>query len=147
MFGLDSVVLRIIGIATAVVAVFGFGYYKGYSGEKERFDSYKAEINALAVAQQNKIEMLQKTQSQITKKAEADHEKSISNIRGVYSTLRVRQSTGSCGMSQVPDATKQPAETTAYYVSIAPELATGCAETTQQLINLQNWVQQQSELQ
>lgn len=143
MFGLDSVALRIAGVIFAMVAVFGFGYYKGHAATQEKFDAYKNEVAVLAKAQQDKIETMKRVQSQITKKAEADHEKSISNLRGVYSTLRVQHNSGSCGMSKVPDTTKQPAEAAAYYVSVAPDLAIGCAETTQQLVDLQDWIKQQ----
>jgi hypothetical protein len=31
---------RIIGIIALVGALFGFGYYRGYSAEKERYDAF-----------------------------------------------------------------------------------------------------------
>ena len=37
---------RIIGVIVLIGALFGVGYYKGYSGEKQRFDTYKADIEA-----------------------------------------------------------------------------------------------------
>ena len=147
MFGLSTIAIRWIGAALLVFAIVFSIYYKGRLDERKLFDAYKTEVKALAMAQQEKIETMKKVQSQITKKAEADHEKSLSNLRGIYSTLRVRQPANSCGLSEVPDSATKPAEAAAYYVSVAPELATGCAETTQQLIDLQDWIKDQGEVQ
>jgi len=148
MFGFAlSPIVRIAIIALFVASVIAGIYYKGRLDERKLFDAYKAEVNAIAKAQQHKIDTMKKIQSQINNKSEADHEKSISNIRGVYSTLRVQHNSGSCGVSKVPDTAKQPAEAAAYYVSVAPELAIGCAETTQQLVDLQGWIKDQGEVQ
>jgi len=148
MFGFAiSPLIRIaIGLLFAATVVAGI-YYKGRLDERKLLDAYKAEVKAVALAQQSKNEYKKKIQSQINNKSEADHEKSISNIRGVYSTLRVQHNSGSCGVSKVPDTAKQPAEAAAYYVSVAPELAIGCAETTQQLVDLQGWIKDQGEVQ
>lgn len=148
MFGFAiSPLIRIaIGLLFAATVVAGI-YYKGRLDERKLLDAYKAEVKAVALAQQSKNEYKKKIQSQINNKSEADHEKSISNIRGVYSTLRVRQPASSCGMSEVPDTATKPAEATAHYLSVAPELAIGCAETTQQLVDLQGWIKDQGEVQ
>lgn len=141
MFGLDSIVLRIAGIAIAVAALFGYGYYKGYSGEKERFDAYKVKVIAAAKAQEEETQRVMKEQERITKRTEAKYEKDISNLRVVYNGLR--KSTSSSAVSVIPDPSKNPIEATSYYLDVAPELANQCGETTQQLINLQEWVKEQ----
>jgi len=143
MFGLDSIVLRIAGIAIAVAALFGYGYYKGYSGEKERFDAYKVKVIAAAKAQEEETQRVMKEQERITKRTEAKYEKDISNLRVVYNGLR--KSTSSSAVSVIPDPSKNPIEATSYYLDVAPELANQCGETTQQLINLQEWVKEQSD--
>jgi hypothetical protein len=43
---------RIIGVIVLIGALFGVGYYKGYSGEKERFDTFKADLQAQVKAQE-----------------------------------------------------------------------------------------------
>ena len=43
---------RIIGVIVLVGALFGAGYYKGYSGEKERFDTFKSDLQAQVKAQE-----------------------------------------------------------------------------------------------
>lgn len=143
MFGLDSIVLRIAGIAIAVAALFGYGYYKGYSGEKERFDAYKVKVIAAAKAQEEETQRVMKEQERITKRTEAKYEKDIFNLRVVYNGLR--KSTSSSAVSVIPDPSKNPIEATSYYLDVAPELANQCGETTQQLINLQEWVKEQSD--
>lgn len=144
---LASPIIRWVGAILLTLAILGGCYVKGRLDERKLFDAYKAEVKAIAKAQQDKIEAMKKVQSQITKKAEVDHEKSLSNIRGVYSTLRMRQQSSSCRVPEVSDSTTKPYEATSHYVSIAPELATGCAETTQQLIDLQGWIKDQGEIQ
>ena len=143
MFGLDSIVLRIAGIAIAVAALFGYGYYKGYSGEKERFDAYKVKVIAAAKAQEEETQRVMKEQERITKRTGAKYEKDISTLRAVYN--RLRGSTSGSAMSTIPDPATDPAQATAYYLDVAPELANQCGETTQQLINLQEWVKEQSD--
>jgi len=148
MFGFAlSPIVRVVVIVLFIASVIAGIYYKGRLDERKLFDAYKAEVKAVAKAQQDKIDTMKKVQSQITKKAEVDHEKSLSNLRGIYSTLRVRQPASSCGMSEVPDTATKPAEATAHYLSVAPELAVGCAETTQQLVDLQGWIKDQGEVQ
>lgn len=144
---LASPIIRWVGAILLTLAILGGCYVKGRIDERKLFDAYKAEVKAVAKAQQDKIDTMKKVQSQITKKAEVDHEKSLSNLRGIYSTLRVRQPASSCGVSEVPDPATKPAEATAHYLSVAPELATGCAETTQQLVDLQGWIKDQGEIQ
>lgn len=137
---LSSPLARWIGAALLTLVVLGGMYAKGRSDEKKVFLAYKLQVDAEAKAQQDKIATLVKSQSRITKKAEVDHEKSITSIRSTYSALRLHDTASRCGVSQVPDTATKPAEAAAHYVSVAPELAISCAETTQQLVDLQEWV-------
>ena len=144
MFGLDTVVLRLIGIIVAVIATFSFGYYKGYSSQKEKFDAYKVEIASAAKAQEEATKRAIQAQEQINKRTEIKYEKDISTLRAVYD--RMRRTAGSSALPSVPDPATDPAQTTAYYLDVAPELAVQCAETTQQLTNLQDWVNEQGQV-
>ena len=144
MFGLDTVVLRLIGIIVAVIATFSFGYYKGYSGQKEKFDAYKVEVASAAKAQEEATKRAIQAQEQITKRTEIKYEKDISTLRAVYD--RMRRTAGSSALPNSPDPATDPAQATAYYLDVAPELAVQCAETTQQLTNLQDWVNEQGQV-
>lgn len=137
---------KILAAFLAAVALFSFGFYKGHSGTQAKFDQYKAEVSAAAKVEQDRLDELAKRQSNISKKAEVRHEKSMASIRSTYAALRMRSTTGGGSVPAVPDTASQPAEATAHYVSVAPELAEQCAQTTQQLIDLQDWVADQLEL-
>lgn len=146
MFGFAiSPAIKVAAAFIGLVLLFSFGYYKGYSNEKQKFDTYKAEVAAFAKAQEENTKRVIQSQEHITKKAEIKHEKDISSLRAIYD--RLRKSTSGSAMSSVPDTTSNPAQATAHYVSIAPDLATGCAETTQQLVDLQGWIKDQGEVQ
>lgn len=136
---LSSSLARWVVACVVALGVLIGCYAKGRMDEHKKFVAYKAEVAATAKAQQDKLNALVAQQKQISKKAEVQHEKSLASIRSTYAALRVRSQSGSGAVSAVPDATKQPDAAAAYYVSVAPELAVSCAETTQQLIDLQEW--------
>lgn len=143
MFGLSIVAIRWIGGALLVLAtIFGI-YYKGRLDEREIFNRYKAEVKAAVAAQEAKTEQVIIQQERITKKTEERYAKDLASIRNTYQRLRGTTSGGS--MPTVPDPATDPSQATAYYLDVAPELATQCGETTQQLVSLQEWVIEQSE--
>ena len=127
----------------AVCLIFLAGYYKGYSHEHERFLAYKAQAEAAYNQQVKETERVNAVQEQTTKKVEAQYEKDLATIRAVYSRLRNQSSVGA--LPGVPDPAADPAAAAAYYLSVAPDLATRCAETTQQVIGLQSWITDQHE--
>ena len=127
-------------IALAVVA----GGWMLYLRERNNFAEYKADVAAAVKAQQDKTNLITKQQNRITKKAEETYAKDVASIRSVYDGLR--KSNGGGSMSSVPNPTTEPAQATAYYLDVAPDLATGCAETTQQLVSLQSWINEQQQV-
>ena len=132
---------KVAGAFILAVLLFSFGYYKGYANIKHKFDTYKAEVAAFAKAQEEQTKQTIKTQEQITKKAEVQYEKDISSLRALYNRMRKQSSIGS--VSTIPNPATNPSEAAAYYMDVAPELAVGCAETTQQVVSLQSWVNDQ----
>ena len=121
---------RIIGVIVLIGALFGFGYYKGYSGEKERFDTYKADIEAQVKAQEAINEATKKQQDIIGKSIRSDYENKLSAIKSYYSGVRQQSSTN---LSTLPSSSSNINGET-----INLELA--CASTTQQLVSLQEWI-------
>lgn len=121
-----------------LAAIFFYGYHKGYSSEHEKFLAYKAEAEAAYNQQVKETERITAAQQQITQKAEAQYEKDLATIRAVYS--RLRNQSGNSTVPGIPDPATNPAESAAYYLSVAPDLAARCAETTQQVIGLQTWI-------
>ena len=142
MFG-PSLIKWVAGFA-AVVGIFLFGYYKGYSGEHEKFVKFQADAEAKFNQQVKETERIVISQQEITKKADEQHGKDIATLRAIYQ--RLREQSSSSTMPTIPQAATDAYGTTAYYVSIAPELAGRCAETTQQVVNLQEWIESQGEI-
>ena len=121
---------RIIGVIVLIGALFGFGYYKGYSGEKQRFDTFKADIEAQVKAQEAINEATKKQQDIIGKSIRSDYENKLSALKSYYNGVRQQSSTS---LSTLPSSSISiNAET--------PNLELACASTTQQLVSLQEWV-------
>lgn len=144
MFGLSTVAIRWLGGALLLVAVVFSIYYKGRLDERELFNKYKTEVKALAAAQEAKTQQIITQQNKITKKAGEQYAKDLAAIRNTYQRLRFT-TTNSGIMPSIPEAAGSVDGKAAYYISIAPELASGCAETTAQLMALQNWILEQGE--
>jgi hypothetical protein len=122
---------RIIGIIVLVGALFGAGYYKGYSGEKERFDTFKADLQAQVKAQEAINEATKKQQDIIGKSIRSDYENKLSALKSYYGG--VRQQSSSNSLSAIPSST----------IGIdgkATNIELACAYTTQQLVSLQEWI-------
>ena len=122
---------RIIGVIVLVGALFGAGYYKGYSGEKERFDTFKADLQAQVKAQEAINEATKKQQDIIGKSIRSDYENKLSALKSYYGG--VRQQSSSNSLSSIPSST----------IGIdgkATNIELACAYTTQQLVSLQEWI-------
>jgi hypothetical protein len=121
---------RIIGVIVLIGALFGFGYYKGYSGEKQRFDTFKADLQAQVKAQEAINEATKKQQDIIGKSIRSDYENKLSALKHYYNGVRQQSSTS---LSTLPSSSISiNAET--------PNLELACANTTQQLVSLQEWI-------
>ena len=131
MFILNPI-YKYIAIVIAVLGLFGFGYYKWYSGEKKRFDAFKTELEAKAKAQDIINESTKKQQSIISKSIRSEYEAKLSALNSYYGGMR--QSSNSA-MPTLPSAT----------IGLdgkAINLELACSYTTQQLISLQDWVKE-----
>jgi hypothetical protein len=122
---------RIIGVIVLIGALFGVGYYKGYSGEKERFDTFKADLQAQVKAQEAINEATKKQQDIIGKSIRSDYENKLSALKSYYGG--VRQQSSSNGLSTLPSSSLSINGET-------PNLELACASTTQQLVSLQEWI-------
>jgi hypothetical protein len=121
---------RIIGVIVLIGALFGFGYYKGYSGEKQRFDTYKADIEAQVKAQEAINEATKKQQDIIGKSIRSDYENKLSALKHYYNGVRQQSSTS---LSTLPNSSLSTN-------GEALNLELACANTTQQLVSLQEWI-------
>lgn len=136
MFGLSEVATRIIGIALVVVGLFGFGYYRGHHAVQVKFDAYKADVEAAAEEQKKHVEAVTAQQQQITQGVKNDYEKRLADLRAYY---RLRPN----GSSVLP---KLPNATSGTDAASSNDLPYQCAITTEQLVTLQKWVNEQQQV-
>ena len=124
-----------LAIIVAVVAtVFGSGWYVGNS----RYVKYKAEVEVAAKAQEAHVESITKQQALVTKGIENEYNAKLALLRNYYAS-GVRQ----------PNTSKLPTlsnATTGFNDFTANGLLIKCAETTQQLVSLQDWLNGQTGL-
>lgn len=133
---------RLVAYAAIIGAVFCSGLFAGYKFENERFTAFKEQLAVEAAKQEAKTESVVKQNQLITKGIRNEYEARIVALRQFYgSGVRLNNASG----SQVP----AHAITTPRVDGFAADaiLAGQCAETTQQLISLQNWVKQQGAVQ
>jgi hypothetical protein len=132
VFGLINPLYKVIGIIGLVAVLFGTGYYRGYSAQKQRFDAFKAELEASAKAQEKINQQIEQKNKLIADNSKREYEAKIVALRHYYDRLRH------------PDTNKLPsAAITAHRVdekTTDPVFIGQCAETTLQLISLQDWV-------
>lgn len=130
MFGLINPLYKIIGIIGLAVVLYGTGYYRGYSAEKQRFDAFKAELVASAKAQEKINQQIEQKNKLIADNSKREYEAKIVALRHYYDRMRY------------PDTNKLPSTTIAApgIDGEASKLLLDCAYTTQQLVSLQDWI-------
>ena len=122
---------KIIGIIVLIAGLFGAGYYKGYSGEKQRFDTFKADLEAQVKAQEAVNESIKKQQDIIGKSIRSDYENKLNSIKSYYGGMRQQSSSDSLPI--VPNSTLS-------FNGETSKLLLDCSYTTQQLVSLQDWI-------
>ena len=136
MFGLINPLYKIIGIIGLVAVLFGTGYYRGYSAEKKRFDAFKTELEASAKAQEKINQQIEQKNKLIADNSKREYEAKIVALRHYYDRLRH------------PDTNKLPSAAIAAHrvdeKAADPIFIGQCAETTLQLVSLQDWVREVS---
>jgi hypothetical protein len=132
VFGLINPLYKVIAIIGLVAVLFGTGYYKGYASEKKRFDAFKSELEASAKAQEKINQQIEQKNKLIADNSKREYEAKIVALRHYYDRLRH------------PDTNKLPSATiTAHRVdekATDPVFIGQCAETTLQLVSLQDWI-------
>ena len=117
--------------------VFG-GFSAGFYVEHLRFSAYETKVEAAGAAAQAKTESIQKQHEIVTKGIKDEYATKLSTLRNYYKSTSVwNNGSGSqmSGISTAPSVTD--------VISSYNQLAISCAETTQQLVSLQEWLNQQ----
>jgi hypothetical protein len=127
---IDYVKISIIAGICAIV--FGSGWWVGYS----RYLNYKKEVEIAAKTQEAHVESIQKQHELVTKGIQNEYNAKLALLRQYYANgVRQPNSSSLPGIS----TTSAIANASAAY----SELIGQCAETTQQLVSLQAWLNEQ----
>ena len=139
---------RWIAIALVAATLAGYVALRVHSHDQVKYDALKLEYanfvsatKAQGVAQEQHTAKIAAAQDKATKEAADDYTKRITDLRAYYARRLSDESRKRAGSSQVPGIPATPGGTdegAAYY-----ELAGACAETTQQLVSLQDWIRAQ----
>jgi len=133
VFGLINPLYKIIGIIGLITVLFGTGYYRGYSAEKKRFDAFKAELEASAKAQEKINQQIEQKNKLIADNSKREYEAKIVALRNYYANGLRHTDTNK--LPRVSDSTS-----TTYAEASHPVFVGQCAETTLQLVSLQDWI-------
>lgn len=132
MFGLTIPFQFYIYAALSLAAIGGIGYGKY---ESVKYDAYVSK-QELAAKEQDMINQAKaKEANQVTEKVKNDYENKLSLIKHTYGGMRLASS-GQTG-------TVSTATSTADGTPSDPKFIEKCAMTTQQLVSLQAWLNEQ----
>jgi hypothetical protein len=132
---------RLVAYAAIIGAVFCSGLFAGYKFENGRFTAFKEQLAVEAAKQEAKTESVVKQNELITKGIRNEYEARIAALRQFYgSGVRLNASGG-----QVPAHALTAPRVDGFAADAI--LAGQCAETTQQLVSLQDWIKQQGNVQ
>ena len=121
-----------------IALVFG-GFSAGFYVEHLRFSDYRQEVQIAGEKQQAETAAKIKEQEIINENVKQTYEARIAGINAFYSGMH---NNGSSAMSNDPNATITINGETHNLLLVAQQ----CAQTTEQLITLQDWVNQQVNL-
>lgn len=138
MFGLINPLYKVIGLIGFVAVLFGVGYYQGYSGEKKRFDAFKADIEASVKAQEKINQQIEQKNKLIANNIKSEYETKLAAIKRHYSFGLRNNNSGKLPSLSSPAYTFDAAASDPVFIG-------QCAETTLMLTSLQDWIKAVSE--
>jgi hypothetical protein len=132
MFGLTIPIQFYIYAALSLAAIGGIGYGKY---ESVKYDSYVAKTESQAKEQEMINQYKAKEAAQVNEKVKNDYENKLSLIKRTYGGMRLSSSSEASQVSGTASSTDgTPAD---------PKFIEKCAITTQQLVSLQGWLNEQ----
>ena len=129
-------VLTYVKLSAGIIILLGI-FYAGWHLRDVDFMAYKSEVEATAKAQEEKVKSVRAQQELVTKGIQNEYDAKLALIRQYY-TNGVRQPNGGSKVSGLSPTSINADALTAYNL-----LAGQCAETTQQLVTLQKWLNEQ----
>ena len=126
-----------VKIGVAVLLLCGV-YFAGWHSRDKDYMAFKTRVEAEGKAQEVHIESIKKQQELVTKGIENEYNAKLAAIRNYYKSTSVWNNPSS---GKVPGISAAPSATDV--IASYNQLASACAETTQQLISLQDWIKTQ----
>jgi hypothetical protein len=126
----------IINKLIQIGVIFITGILVGWVYEHKKLTIYKEEVKITAKAQELNIKTITERQKLINKGIEHDFQIKLASLRSRYDRL---QHTSSSTMPAVPESARVVDAESADFVF-------ACAATTQQLVSLQDWVNDQTKI-
>jgi hypothetical protein len=123
---------KIIAAISVVLLIFGAGYLKAYTTERDKLIEFKAQIEAQAQAQQQINKAAAEKQAAVTQGIVNEYKARLANLRNLSNRLP------DLGTGAVP--TVPPSTQGAFTAPSYPVLTGQCLETTLMLTTLQEWV-------
>jgi len=121
-----------IMVALSVAALGGLGYGKY---ESAKYDAYVSKAELAAKEQEMINQAKAKEANQVTEKVKNDYENKLALIKHTYGGMRLSSSGETSAVSQSTSSTDgTPSD---------PKFIEKCAITTQQLVSLQGWLNEQ----
>jgi hypothetical protein len=120
-------------IIAGVLLITAFA--SGWGLRNRDFKEYKLEVSNAAKAQEAHVESIKKQQALVTKGIENEYDAKLTALRNYYKSTSVWNN-GST--SKVPGLSPAPSATDV--IASYNVLAGQCAETTQQIVSLQDWL-------
>lgn len=157
--GIIPVWVKLALVALAVATIAGFAAHKMHQYDTAKLVALKAEYESSAAKQAAKVAAATIKQQEITNSVRSDYENRLLSIRKYYASpnrVREQSPSSSRAVPKVPAASSGVNATAADSGTVAPELNADaseplmetlperCAETTVQLLALQDWVRSQA---
>jgi len=119
-------------------AVFVIAFSTGWYVRNLDYKAFKLEVLNTAKAQEAQVASITKQQALVTKGITNEYEAKLSAVRNYYKSTSVWNNPSSGKVSGISPAPNAADVITAYNL-----LAGQCAETTQQIVSLQSWLNEQ----
>jgi len=121
-----------------LAGIFVIGAFFGWYFPHRALVEYKTSVEVAAKAQEAHVQAIEKQHELVTKGIANEYDAKLAAVRNYYKSTSVWNSNGGSKTSGL-STTPSPADVAAAYNL----LAGSCAETTQQLISLQDWINAQ----
>ena len=132
-----------ITIGIVIVLVFGTGYYKGYSNQKEKFDAFKLQVEVNAKIQKDKNELLVKKQKQVSENITKEYADAVKKLNTYYANKLLNNSSISRVSKDSTPTSSVNAKTESDISSSTGNITLDCASDVLQLLYLQEWINNQ----